>query len=482
MIARIVLTIQEPGLRGELRKALAGPDVIVDAVSGRTRLWERLARRSADLVILSRSLLPAPETKMVGALRELPDSPAVVVVSREEDPEAHARLLAAGCDAVLHGGVSARAFRDVVQAILARRAAVITRAASDAGDMAQARLSDFVSQSPAMQAFMDVVRRVVPTDVSLLILGETGVGKERLAQAMHAEGPRANGPFVPVNCAALPESLLESELFGHEKGAFTGASQARRGRFELAHGGTVFLDEIGEMPYHLQVKLLRVLQDHQVQPIGGERTMTVDVRVMAASNRNLGAAVEAGDFRRDLYYRLGVVSLTIPPLRERREDIPVLVDSYLAYLQPRIGCGVEGVTEEAMTALVNCHWPGNVREMINVLERAMLLCDGREIGVGDLPAGITGALQEKLLPLARAPGREGEDALPASWLGKPWSEVREELLGRLERAYFAGLLETTGGRVGETAELAGIRPRSLYDKMKRYGLRKEDFRAGRDTE
>jgi DNA-binding NtrC family response regulator len=264
-------------------------------------------------------------------------------------------------------------------------------------------------------------------------------------------------------------------LFGHEKGAFTGAARTRRGLFELAHTGTVFLDEIGEMPYHLQVKLLRVLQDREVRPVGGERTISVDVRVMAASNRDLEAEVAEGNFRRDLFYRLSVVTLTVPPLRERREDIPELVDSYLDYLQPRVGCDVEGITEEAVAALVAYAWPGNVRELINVIERALLLCDGRQVTPGDLPQTIRGGAAGEA-PRRSAPGAAA-GRLPDEWLGMPWKETRQAALAEVERAYFAALLEETGGRVGETAERAGISPRSLYEKMKRHGLRKEDFRS-----
>ncbi len=476
MLTRVILAVREPALRRQLRQVLTQADVLLESVTGKGGLWERIARKTADVFVVEHSLIPRPDTEMIGLLRDLPETPAVVVITERDNPEKQARLLAMGCDAVLHRGLSADSFRDVLEAVLARRVEQAERALRGARDLDQPQLSDFVSESPSMQAFMQVVRRVTPSDVALLVLGETGVGKERLARAIHAEGPRADGPFVAINCGALPESLLESELFGHEKGAFTGASRARRGWFELAHRGAVFLDEIGEMPYHLQVKLLRVLQDHAVQPIGSEKTIPVDVRVMAASNRDLEADVEDGTFRRDLFYRLSVVTLTIPPLRERREDIPVLVESYIEYLQPQVGCAVEGITDGAVDALANYSWPGNVRELINVLERALLLCDGGEITLDDLPQAICEAAGGGHRA-ARAARREaGPGGIPDEWLERPWADVREAFTADLERAYFASLLQTTGGRVGETAERAGIRPRSLYDKMKRHGLCKEDFR------
>jgi transcriptional regulator with GAF, ATPase, and Fis domain len=326
-----------------------------------------------------------------------------------------------------------------------------------------------------MKAFLDLVERVKDSGSSLLILGETGVGKERLARAIHAESPRGGGAFVPVNCGALPEGLLESELFGHEEGAFTGATRGRRGRFELAHGGTLFLDEIGEMPVHLQVKLLRALQEHEIQPLGGERSIPVDVRLMAASNRDLAVATERGEFRKDLYYRLGVVTLVLPPLRERREDIPELAESYVDHFRAVLGRETETLRPEALEALIAYEWPGNVRELINVIERAVLLCDGPEIGLEHLPEGIArrGAGGTTLPPLLL----DGEaEELPRTLLARPWREVRRDALARLERAYLGGLLEETKGRIGETARRAGMEPRSLYEKMRRHGLAKEDFR------
>jgi DNA-binding NtrC family response regulator len=478
MLTRVLLALDDPQLRGLLVNALAAPDLLAEAPTGEGLLWERIIRNSADVFVLSLDLIPTPAADRVAFLRELPESPAVVVISPTDGAEEQARLLAAGCDGVLYRGLSEQAMVGAVNALLERRADSDRLRARTGPDLAQASLSDFISQSPAMTAFMDVVKRVVPSNSSLLILGETGVGKERLARAIHAEGRRSNGPFVAVNCGALPEALLESELFGHERGAFTGASRQRRGRFELAHDGTVFLDEIGEMPYHLQVKLLRVLQEREVHPIGSERPIRVDVRLMAASNRNLEEAAESGSFRRDLYYRLSVVTLTIPPLRERQEDIPELVQSYISYLQDQIGCDVSGITDAALDALVDYGWPGNVRELINVVERAMLLSDGRLITLSSLPEAVRG----RRAPEARSTGRQQpldvtEKGVPARWLKLPLRKVRREVVDRAEKAYLTELLRETEGSVGETARRAGIVPRSLYDKMKKHGLAKEDFRG-----
>jgi transcriptional regulator with PAS, ATPase and Fis domain len=214
------------------------------------------------------------------------------------------------------------------------------------------------------------------------------VGKERLARAIHAESRRSKGPFVAVNCAALSESLLESEPFGHEEGAFTGATRSHRGCFEIAHKGVIFLDEIGELPNHLQVKLLRALQDREITRVGSEQSFQVDVRMMAATNRDPREEVKTKRLREDLYYRLNVVTLTIPPLRQRSEDIPDIVASYLPWLRPRVGRDVTSIAPEALEALAHYSWPGNVRELINVIERAMLLCEGEQIRLADLPDTI----------------------------------------------------------------------------------------------
>jgi DNA-binding NtrC family response regulator len=348
---------------------------------------------------------------------------------------------------------------------------------AERGGIRPIRLSDFVSQSPAMHTFMETVYRVVSADNSLLILGETGVGKEHLARAIHSESPRASGSFIAVNCGALPETLLESELFGHEKGAFTGADRAVRGQFEMAHRGTIFLDEIGEMPLHLQVKLLHVLERRQIRRVGGEQSIAVDVRVIAATNRNLTAEVEAGRFRRDLFYRLGAVVLTIPPLRDRREDIPELAENYLQYFRVNTGQPIKGLDADAMAALVKHSWPGNVRELINVMERAVLLCRGDTIRPVDLPSPIAEAPVAAVVVAGVAGSVASVPPLPPVWLDKPLRVARRMAMDNLERLYLTQLLTQTRGRIGETARRAGMTTRSLYDRMRRLGLRKEDFRG-----
>jgi two-component system response regulator AtoC len=474
MLFRVLLAVQNVSLRRQITKSL--PDAIIEAVSVRKLFWKRFANINVDCIVIDRTFLPQPEAQSIAHLHQLPDSPAVIVLSQKEDPEGRAHLLAAGCEAMLNSTLPPQTLCETLAMILDR---IRQKKAGDFAQRratAQSRLSDFVSNSPAMQTFMNVVYRVVDSDAPLLIQGETGVGKERLARAIHTESPRSSGPFIAVNCGALPESLLESELFGHEEGAFTGATRSRRGCFELAHRGTIFLDEISEMPSHLQVKLLRVLQEYEIQPVGAEKAIRIDVRLMASTNRNLDEEIRLGRFRKDLYYRLSVVSLTVPPLRERREDIPALVKSHITFLRPRIGGG-RTIAPEALTALSLYSWPGNVRELINVIERAMLLCTSDEISPADLPESIGGTASTSA---SQSHATSDVLTLPTdgtkSLVEMPWRNARRIFLNRLEREYLRQLLESTKGHIGQTAKLAGMQPRSLFDKMKKHGLRKEDFR------
>ena len=477
MLTRVVVATEKSGLRTKLRAALSqtGADVIVETMRGKRGLWERMSRESSDLFLVSLSLISEPVEDTISVLRELPDSPMLVVLSGEIEPKEEMRLLAAGCEAVLLEDSPSGQLAQVLETLIEKRTEIAGQKLIAGRDMSKPSLNNFVASSPAMKAFMSLVRRVASSDVSLLFQGETGVGKEHLARAIHAEGQRSEGPFVAVNCAALPEALFESELFGHEEGAFTGASRARRGWFELAHQGTIFLDEIGEMPFHFQVKLLRVLQGQEIQRVGSERTVSIDVRIMAATNQDLEARIEAKEFRQDLYYRLSVMTLNVPPLRERREDIPELAESYIDYFRTRVGNNVDGISPEALDALCRYSWPGNVRELINVIERAVLLCDEPRISLAELPLVISDQVAPSPESVALAPNVAAGD-VPEAWIEKPWSEVRKTVLQACERSYLTALLRKAAGRVGETAQLAGMEPRSLYEKMKRHGLCKEDFR------
>jgi len=472
-VLRVLLAIPAAPLRRRLELLFRQQGLDPASLGAGQPLWERLTHEDYDLVVVAAPILPAQPEGLIRSIRSLPERPEVVVLRPREDAEERAQLLAAGCMAVLWQGLPDAALARTFQALVDRRGEDDGNRLAKNRPEVRSTLDDFVYTSPAMQQFMLMARRVAPTTSTLLILGETGVGKEWLARAIHAGGPRAPKPFVAVNCGALPESLLETELFGHEEGAFTGATRSRKGYFELAHQGTVLLDEIGDMPTHVQVKLLRVIDQGELVRVGGERPVRIDVRVMAATNRDLAAEIKAGRFRLDLYYRLAVVTLNLPPLRERKEDIPALVDNYLKHFSAVLRKPVTSITDRAMAAMVGYAWPGNVRELINVIERALLLSHGTEVDLSDLPSGL----------VDHGPGADGPDGatigrggtLPVL-MDQSFAEARLQLLRRFEREYLVATLRATGGRIGESARRAGMDTRSLYGLMRRHGLSKEAFK------
>jgi DNA-binding NtrC family response regulator len=312
-----------------------------------------------------------------------------------------------------------------------------------------------VGEHPLMQSIERVIRKVAATDATILILGESGTGKDLVARAVHAQSDRADNAFVPVNCGAIPAELLESEMFGHERGAFTGASGPRAGLFQLAHGGTMFLDEVAEMSPALQVKLLRVLQDREVRPVGGDRIAKVDVRVIAASNKELAREVTTGRFREDLFYRLNVIPITMPALRERRSDIPLLIRHFLAvHNLRRRGRGVS-VSDDAMMHLWGYDWPGNVRELENVVERLVVLADEPVVGTPHLPPAITALASLRSAAPAAHDGR-----------GLDLNAAIEELQQRL----IAEALRRTQGNKQAAARLLGLKRTTLIAKLRRRGL------------
>ncbi|MBS2028199.1 MAG: sigma-54-dependent Fis family transcriptional regulator [Deltaproteobacteria bacterium] len=303
-----------------------------------------------------------------------------------------------------------------------------------------------VGESAELRQALEVVRQAAATRATVLILGESGTGKELLAYALHQLSPRSSRPFVKLNCAALPDSLLESELFGHERGAFTGAAARKAGRFERADGGTLLLDEIGDVPPSTQVKLLRVLQQREFERVGGTETLTADVRLVAATNRDLAAEVAAGRFREDLYYRLNVVTVSVPPLRHRKADIPALAARFLSRFSAAYGKAIEGLAPDALDVLMLYDWPGNVRELENAMERAAVLCRGPRVGVGDLPPEL----------------RAG----PSSARRVP--KVPGATLYEIERHAILSTLEAVGGSTSRAAAVLGVSVRKIQYKLREY--------------
>jgi DNA-binding NtrC family response regulator len=470
MLQHVLLSLESDALARALAQVLAAAADIevrrLPAEEGRSRAVQG---QVVDLAVLDDRADAKQLASWVQALNEVPERPDIVLLSGADDPRERAAWLAAGVSEVLPLVLGPELLGDAILSTLARRQAL--RESLAATEMRPAettgRIEDFRSDTPAGYRLFEFAERVARTDSTALILGETGVGKEHLARALHAAGPRASGPFVAVNCGAIPESLLESELFGHERGAFTGATRSRRGLFELAHGGTLLLDEIGEMPGHLQVKLLRVLQEREVLRVGGERPIPVDVRVLAATNRVV-AERDRGGLRDDLYFRVSVVTLEIPPLRERVGDLPEIARRLLLELAPRFGRSRVVIEPEALKVLARRAWPGNIRELRNALERALILGDGERLRAEDFQDS------------APAPLEASTSAISMTEISPDLSEelepARQRVIDDFERRYLAAMLREEKGRIGPTARRAGIAPRSLYAKMRRLGLAKEDFR------
>jgi len=319
----------------------------------------------------------------------------------------------------------------------------------------QYQFGNIIAKSKAMRDVFQLIQKVAPSNATVLVEGESGTGKELVAKSIHFNSPRRDNPFVAVNCSALAESLLESELFGHERGAFTGAVSSKKGRFELAHGGTLFLDEIGELSANLQVKLLRVLQDKSFERVGGVRSIAVDIRVIAATNKNLGLEMRAGRFREDLFYRLNVVHIAIPPLRDRREDIRLLVNHFiLKYAaERRSAVPVRGVAQEVDRLFYDYSWPGNVRELENVIERVMILCPNEIITGADLPRGFKSSLDNAL----------HLDGIPAN-------AKLYETLEMVERTMIQRALKMADNVQSHAAAILGIGKSGLNQKLKKYNL------------
>jgi two-component system response regulator HydG len=308
---------------------------------------------------------------------------------------------------------------------------------------------NIIGRSPAMARLLETIALVAPSEATVLITGESGTGKELIAGAIHFNSPRKEGPFVKINCAAITDTLLESELFGHEKGSFTGADRRKEGRFIQANGGSILLDEISEMPLAMQVKLLRVLQEREITRVGGENAVKTDVRVIAATNRDLKEMVASGAFREDLYYRLNVVSLNTPPLRERKEDIPLLAQNFIDMFAEKNRKKIKGFTPAAMDGIVKYGWPGNVRELMNAVERAVVLARSDYLDEKDLPA-IQGEMPESVSPQPE----------------ETWNMPLEEV----EKATILKTLESLKGNKSETSRRLGITRRTLHKKLKKYGV------------
>jgi two-component system, NtrC family, response regulator AtoC len=466
---RILVADDEPNLRRVLSAILSREGYeILQASDGEQAL--ELAGRGVDAIITD---LKMPRIDGMTVLRrvaaEVPDVPVIIITAHGSVDNAVAAVKAGAFD-YIEKPFEQEQIRQVVakavkQAEAQKRAPKLALAPTDT---APGRFG-LVGKSQGMSQIYQVIEKVADTPSTVLITGESGTGKELVAKALHEQSSRRGGPFIKINCAAIPKTLMESELFGYEKGAFTGAVSSKPGRFELADKGTLFLDEIGEIPVEMQVKLLRAIQESEFERVGGLKTIKVDVRLITATNRDLEKEIAAGNFRDDLYYRLNVVPLHIPPLRDRREDIPLLVDHILRKFNERLKKEIEGIEPDAMERLVSHAWPGNIRELENVLERTILFCDARRIRSSDLPP--EGAAVSTPMVIAST-----SPAAPANDLTGPHSlkEIVRAETERVERALIVRALDETGGNVTQAAKLLKISRKSLQMKMKEFGLREKE--------
>jgi len=449
-VADILIVEDNATVREGLCQLLRTRGHKVAAADSATRARALLGESAFDLVISDYQLEDGTGMELLESVKqgELGGEPDFIMITAYGTIDIAVEAMRMGAWDFVTKPLDSDAFRLKVEKALEVRATRRENRRLDAENAylreeVEERFGDIVGRSPQMQAIFQSIQKIAATNSSVFLVGESGTGKELVARAIHRQSPRAAGPFIKVNCSALAETLLESELFGHERGAFTGAIRERRGRFELAHGGSLFLDEIADIPPSVQIRLLRVLQEKEIERVGGERTIKVDVRIISATNRDLVEALAKGTFREDLYYRLHIVPLRIPPLRERRGDIELLVRHFIGEISRETGKRITGITDEALRLLTAYPWPGNVRELENAIERAIVLCDEEELGVAEFPIG-------------EAPGA-GATSL-------------DGVLAETERRLIQEALERAGGVKTRTAELLGIKTSALYYKLEKYGL------------
>jgi two-component system nitrogen regulation response regulator NtrX len=451
----IIVVDDEAGVRSSLSGILADEGYEVQTVETGEACLAALRARRFDVALLDVWLPGADGLETLERIREIDAELPVVMISGHGTIETAVRAVRLGARDFVEKPLS------LEKTLLAVRNALKQRQLEVEVQTLRRQLDQryvMVGESPAMQRLRTEIAQAAPSTGRALIYGENGTGKELVARAIHAQSHRAAGPFVEVNCAAIPEELIESELFGHVRGAFTGAHASRKGKFELADGGTLFLDEIGDMSLKTQAKVLRALQEQRIEPVGGTRSVTVDVRVIAATNKDLEEEIRAEKFRDDLYFRLNVIPFRVPPLRERREDIPRLARHFVEVLSAEHGRRPKPLSAELVEVLARLPWPGNVRELRNIIERLVIMTADEQIEARHLPASLLEAL-----PGARAAAAVAAEGTAAALT---LAEAREEF----ERQFILRRYRECGGNMSRTAEALGVERSNLYRKMKAFGL------------
>jgi DNA-binding NtrC family response regulator len=470
MTRRILVVDDMEFNRQHLKKLLEADGFEVEATADGRMACDRLGTEQFHLVITDLRMPEFSGMDLLQHVRKQRLPIGVIVLTAYGDPLGALEAMKAKADDFVAKPYEPDLFRLVVKRVLERRALF--------DELEQLRLQmrgeyhfhTMVSKSPKMRKVFDLIAQVGPIGSTVLIEGETGTGKELVAQAIHAADTRRAGTFVALNCAVLNDSLLETELFGHEKGAFTGADRRKIGRFELADGGTLLLDEVADIPPVLQAKLLRVLQTGSFERVGGHESINVDVRIVAATNKKLEDEVKEGRFRRDLFYRLNVIRLELPPLRDRREDIPLLALHFLEKHRTQASTPMTEIASATMQALLAYHWPGNVRELENAIKSGIALADGKELKRDDLP--------ESVVPRTQPNPQRGPDLLD---IDRSLPDLTGELIARIEREYFTRALVQFKGNVARCARHSGLSRRSVTQKLQKYGLERRQFKSnGRD--
>jgi two-component system nitrogen regulation response regulator NtrX len=457
----ILIVDDEPGVRTALSGVLRDEGYEVDAAESGEACLERLARQVYDVVVLDIWLPGMDGLSTLSRMRERQVDSQVVIISGHGNVESAVRAIKMGAFDFVEKPLSLEKTVLVVRNALRQRNLEAENLALRAKVDAQHQM---IGESYAMAKLREQVAMAAPTNGRVLIIGENGTGKELVARNIHGMSRRRSAPFVEVNCAAIPEELIESELFGHVRGAFTGAVADRRGKFEAAHGGTIFLDEIGDMSLKTQAKVLRVLQEQVMEPVGGSTRIRVDARVLAATNKDLPAEIRAGRFREDLYFRLNVVPIFVPPLRERTEDVALLADHFMAMLAREYGRRPKTFDADAVSVLQRYPWPGNVRELRNLVERLMIMVPGDRVSSRDLTFlehGIVATPQTSMLPSSTI---------------APLHDARDEF----EKQYILRALAAQQGNMSRTAEVLGVERSNLYRKMRAFGIM--PARRGEDEE
>lgn len=443
--ASILIVDDELILRESLSAWLARDDFYVEAVASAEEALERIRQTRYDIVFLDIKLEGMSGLEALKKIRDLDPDTAVVMITAYGSISTAVEAMKDGAHDYLLKPFEPETLTVLIEKILDRMARDRENLYLRAAYQERTKFENLIGQSPAMQEVFDLIQEVAPTESTVLITGETGTGKELVAKAIHTRSSRAQGPFVAVNCGALPEHLMESELFGHQKGAFTDAKTTKKGRLELAFGGSLFLDEVGEISLRMQIDLLRVLEERTFYRVGGTQPIEADFRVIVATNRDLEQAVREKSFRQDLYYRLKVISLEIPPLRKRKEDIPLLADHFRFRFAQETNKEIDSISREALDEMMLYDWPGNVRELENAIERAVVVGKSRSIQPQDLP--IFSSTQSK--------------------------EHQDQSLREIEKEHISSVLEQTNWNIKKSAETLGIDRSTLYHKIKRYGLSKK---------